>query len=75
MRTHKYLVTECQDAPRHSHGSFLFPQCVYTLKRMTDGALFRATLSRSLQWKPGDVVELADLVIDEATMRAERSAS
>jgi hypothetical protein len=85
MRTHKYVVTECQEAPRLSHRSFLFPECVYTLKRAPDGSLVRVTLSKSLRWKPGDVVEVADLVVDEATiqnsppstpvLREERSAS
>jgi len=75
MRTHRYEVIEKQDAPRQSHRSFMFPECLYLLKRLTDGAIFRVTLSKSLRWNPGEVVELADLVVDEATMRTERSAS
>jgi hypothetical protein len=61
MMKRKYLVTEVQEAPRYSHRSYLFPECLYTLKRMEDGAIFRVTLSKSLRWTAGDVVELADL--------------
>ena len=64
MTKRKYLVTEVQEAPRQSHGSFLFPECLYTLKRMDDGGIFRVTLSKFLRWEPGNVVELEDLLVD-----------
>jgi hypothetical protein len=57
MVKRKYQVTEKQDAPRQSHRSFLFPECLYTLKRLEDGCIFRVTLSKSLRWEPGDIVE------------------
>lgn len=64
MRKHKYQVTERQDAPRQSHRNFLFPECLYTLKRLEDGCIFRVTLSRSLGWQPGDIIELEDLLVE-----------
>lgn len=60
MMKRKYLVLERQEAPRQSHRNFLFPEWLYTLKRLEDGALFRVTLSKSLRWEPGDVVMLED---------------
>lgn len=62
----KYLVTEKLEAPRQSHRSFLFPEWLYTLKRQDDGCLFRVTLSKSLRWEPGDVIELEDLQLQAA---------
>jgi len=64
MMKHKYEVTGREEAPRHSHRSFLFPEDLYTLKRLKDGAIFRVTLSKSLQWKPGDIIELEDLLVE-----------
>jgi len=64
MTKRKYLVMERLDAPRQSHRSFLFPEWLYTLKRVEDGTILRVTLSKSLRWEPGDVVELQDLLID-----------
>ena len=64
MKKRKYLVTEVQEAPRYSHGSYLFPECICTLKRVDDGAIFRVTLSKSLRLTPGEVIELEDLVLE-----------
>jgi hypothetical protein len=63
MAKRRYEVTERQDAPRGSHRSFLFPEWLYTLKRQEDGSVFRVTLSKSLEWKPGDIVEVEDLIL------------
>jgi hypothetical protein len=64
MAKHKYEVKEFQEASRQSHRGFLFPECLYTLKRQEDGCIFRVTLSKSLRWEPGDIVELEDLLIE-----------
>jgi hypothetical protein len=64
MTKRRYLVTERQDAPRQSHRNFLFPECLYTIKRLEDGAIFRVTLSKSLRWVPGDIVEMEDLLLE-----------
>ena len=63
MAKRKYEVTGRQDAPRGSHRSFLFPEWLYTLKRQEDGSIFRVTMSKSLGWKPGDIVEVEDLIL------------
>lgn len=64
MNRRKYLVTERQDAPGQSHRSFFFPECLYTLKRVEDGCVFRMTLTKSLRWEPGDIVQLEDLLVE-----------
>jgi hypothetical protein len=63
MTRRKYIVLERQELPRLSHRSFLFPECRYTLKRQDDGVVYHATLSSTLRWQPGDVVELEDLLV------------
>lgn len=60
----KYRVVERTDAPKTSHRSFMFPECVYTLLRLDDGRTIRIQLSRSLGWSPGEVVELEDLIVE-----------
>jgi hypothetical protein len=65
MNKRKYLLTERQEAPRRSHRSFLFPECLYTLRRQDDGSIFHVTLSKSLRWEPGDILELEDFLIEQ----------
>jgi hypothetical protein len=67
MDKRQYLVTERQEAPRQSHRSFLFPECLFTLKRQDDGCVFRVTLSKNLRWEPGDIIELKDHQLETAT--------
>jgi hypothetical protein len=61
----KYLVREVQEAPRLSHLSHVFPECVYTLIRQEDGKSLRVLLRKSLGWKAGDTLEL-----DEGAVKA-----
>lgn len=63
MMKHQYEVTRREEAPRQSHRSFLFPEWVYTLRRLEDGRLFHVNLRKSLKWEPGEVVELEDLLV------------
>ncbi|HLY76212.1 MAG TPA: hypothetical protein VKU80_19080 [Planctomycetota bacterium] len=65
MTKRKYLVADRQEVPRQSHRSFLFPECLYTLKRQDDGCMFRVTLSKSLNWEPGDIIELEDFQVEQ----------
>jgi hypothetical protein len=64
MTKRKYEVTGREEAPRQSHRSFLFPECLYTLKRLDDGCIFRVTMSKALKWERGDIIELEDLLVD-----------
>ena len=59
-----YLVLDRQDLPKGSHGSYLFPECVYTLKREDDGRTFQVTLSKAMHWERGASVELEDLLVE-----------
>ena len=67
MTKRKYQVTEKQDAPRQSHRSFLFPEWLYTLKRVDDGCIFRVTLSKSLRWEIGDIIELEESLVEASS--------
>ncbi len=64
MTKREYLVTDKQEPPPQSHRNFLFPECLYTLKRLDSGAVFRVTLSKSMGWKPGDIIEMEDLLVE-----------
>jgi hypothetical protein len=61
----KYTVKEVQEAPRLSHLSHIFPECIYTLVRQDDGKTLRVLLLKSLGWKTGDTLEL-----DETSVKA-----
>ena len=61
----KYVVKEVQEAPRLSHLSHLFPECIYTLIRQEDGRSLRVLFRKSLGWRAGDTLEL-----DEASVHA-----
>jgi hypothetical protein len=61
----KYLVKEVQEAPRLSHVSLMFPECIYTLIRQEDGRSLRVLFRKSLGWRAGDTLEL-----DEASVHA-----
>jgi hypothetical protein len=58
-------VKEVQEAPRLSHLSHIFPECIYTLVRQDDGKTLRVLLLKSLGWKTGDTLEL-----DETSVKA-----
>jgi hypothetical protein len=64
----KYLVKEVQEAPRLSHLSHLFPECIYTLIRQDDGRSLRVLLRKSIGWKAGDTLELDDVSIKAACL-------
>ncbi len=65
----KYLVKDVQEAPRLSHLSQLFPECIYTLIREEDGRSLRVLLRRSTGWKAGDTLELDDSSVQAACLR------
>ena len=65
----KYLVTSVREAPRGSHLSHLFPQCVYTLRPQGQTREIRLVLRKALGWMPGDVVELDDVLVKSSGYR------
>ena len=64
----KYRVKEVQEAPRLSHLSYLFPECIYTLIREEDGKSLRVLLRKSAGWKTGDTLELDDVTLKAACL-------
>lgn len=64
MVRRKYRVAAREDVRGRSHASWLFPECLYTLERQEDGKIFKVTLSKALGWKPGDVVDVEDLLVE-----------
>jgi hypothetical protein len=64
----KYVVKEVQEAPRLSHLSHLFPECIYTLIRQEDGRSLRVLLQKSTGWKAGDTLELNEFSIKAACL-------
>lgn len=62
----KYLVKSVREAPRVSHLSRLFPECVYTLLPQGRAREIELVLRKSLGWKAGDVVELDDVFVRSA---------
>jgi hypothetical protein len=64
----KYVVQQVQDAPRLSHLSHLFPECVYTLVRQEDGKSLRVLFRKSLGWKAGDTLELDEFSVKSACL-------
>jgi len=64
----KYFVKDVQEAPRLSHLSHIFPECIYTLIRQEDGKLLRVLLLKSIGWKPGDTLELDDMSVKAACL-------
>ncbi|HVE43029.1 MAG TPA: hypothetical protein VNM14_24350 [Planctomycetota bacterium] len=64
----KYVVKEVQEAPRLSHLSQMFPECIYTLIRQEDGKSLRLLLRRSTGWKAGDTLELDEYSVKAACL-------
>jgi len=66
MVKRKYRVTERLPVRLLSPTSGLYPECLYTLEREKDGKILRVTMSKFLGWKPGDIVEVEDLYVENA---------